>query len=153
MTKEELTALLIATIGVPSLIQVSPLTVKPWTILLNILRWLWSGFCKSLNAPVLNKLAELEKSQKETSDKLDAHIEKDDARDAKRLRERILIFSDELGLGTLHSEEMFNDILGCIDDYEKFCDTHKDFPNSQAVAAIQHIRTCYSKRLISHDFL
>ena len=83
---------------------------------------------------------------------LNKHITEADQREASRIRERILIFSAQLGRGWRHTEEMYVDILLDIDWYEDFCREHDDYKNSRAVAAIHHIRDDYAKRLLTHDF-
>lgn len=144
---------MLAALGIPTLFQVSPLRINPWTWLWNLLKLGWRAFCRSLNAEVLKELGSLQAGLNETQKKLDSHIVIDDEREANRVRERILLFSDELGLCVMHSEEMFNDILRCIDWYETYCKTHEKYQNSRAVAAIQHIKANYAERLVKKDFL
>ena len=83
---------------------------------------------------------------------LDKHIHEADQREASRIRERILIFSAQLGRGWRHTEEMYVDILSDIDWYEVFCREHPEYRNSRAVSAIRHVRADYEKRLPTHDF-
>ena len=61
-------------LGVPTLVQVSPLKINPWSWLLKMMKWIWQGFCRSLNAEVLNKLTEVEKAQNDVKEKLESHI-------------------------------------------------------------------------------
>lgn len=152
MTREAIFALF-AAIGIPTVLQVSPLRINPWSWLGALLKLAWRAFCRSLNAEVLKEIGTLQSGLDATRKKLDAHVDLDDEREANRIRERILLFSDELGLNVMHSEEMFNDILRCIDWYEEYCKTHESYQNSRAVAAINHIKDNYAERLVRKDFL
>lgn len=149
---EEIAALC-AVLGATALIQISPLRINPWTFVGNMLRKLWRAFCRSLNAEVLAEIGELKKAQEKTKEDLDKHIEHADHNLADQWRETILRFSDELRIGTPHSEEMFNEALEAIDKYETYCKSHDDYPNSKAGVAIQRIRDSYAERLKNDDFL
>lgn len=67
-------------------------------------------------------------------------------------RQRILRFNGELRRGIRHDEEEFNDVLEAIDDYERFCHNHPDYPNCKAVQAIQNIKRVYDKCIQENDF-
>ena len=95
---------------------------------------------------VLLKLNEIE-------GKLDEHIKEDEHGNMKLTRARILTFNDELRRGVLHSEEHFNDCLDDIDHYEQYCNSHPDYPNNKAQAAIRHINEVYDKCLRENSFL
>lgn len=152
MTREEIVALCVG-LGLPTLIQLSPLKVNPWSWLWNALKWLWRGFCRSMNAEVLDKLTSVEKEQKETKAKLEKHIELDDEREADKVRASILHFNNELLREIPHTKEEFVEILAKIDWYNDFCKTHENYRNSRAVHAIAHIERVYDDRLEKHDFL
>lgn len=78
-------------------------------------------------------------------------VEKDKAVDARR---RILQFSDSLiHEERRHSKEFFDQVMDDITDYEKYCDTHKDFKNNKADVSIAHIKKTYSERLENKEFL
>lgn len=149
---EEITALC-AVLGATALIQISPLKINPWTFVGSMLRKLWRGFCRSLNADVLSEIEKLKTDLQTTNTDLATHIHDADYDKATQWRAKIIAFSDELRIGIGHSEEMFDEVLSTIDKYETFCRLHKDYPNSKAVTAIQRIRTNYAERLKNNDFL
>lgn len=152
MTKEEIIAWCIG-LGLPTLLQISPLKVNPWSWLGKALKWLWRGFCRSLNADVLSKLSTMELDQKETKAKLESHIKLDDEREADKVRASILLFNNELLRSIPHTKEEFVEILSKIDWYNDFCKTHEDYRNSRAVHAIANIERVYDERMKKHDFL
>lgn len=152
MTQEEIVAWCVA-FGLPTLIQLSPLKLNPWTWLGKAMKWLWRGFCRSLNADVLAKLEALEKEGKATKAALDAHIKMDDEREADKVRASILNYNNELLRDIPHTKEEFVEILAKIDWYNDFCKTHEDYKNSRAVHAIANIERVYDERLKKHDFL
>lgn len=152
MTQEDIAAWLVA-LGLPTLLQISPLKVNPWSWVWKMLKSLWRGFCRSLNSEVLSKLEEVEQSQNETKAKLDDHIKMDDEREADKVRSSILRFNNELLRDIPHTQEEFVEILTKIDWYNDFCETHKDYRNSRAVHAIANIERVYDERLQKHDFL
>ncbi len=72
----------------------------------------------------------------------------------KQCRARILQFSDEIYRGIKHTKESFDDVIEeGIDKYEDYCNTHEDFKNFKAVAAIQNIKDTYMKCLKESNFL
>lgn len=152
MTQEEIIAWCVA-LGLPTLLQISPLKINPWSWLGKALKWIWRAFCRSLNADVLSKLSTMEKDQKETKDKLEAHIKLDDEREADKVRASILHFNNELLRSIPHTKEEFVEILSKIDWYNDFCKTHEDYRNSRAVHAIANIERVYDERMKKHDFL
>ena len=152
VTKEEIIAWCVA-LGLPTLIQLSPLKINPWSWIWKALKWLWRSFCRSLNADVLSTLAQVEKSQKETQKKLENHIKLDDEREADKVRASILHFNNELLRDIPHTKEEFVEILCKIDWYNDFCKTHEDYRNCRAVHAIANIERVYDERLQKHDFL
>lgn len=152
MNNETIAAICVA-LGLPTLIQISPVKINPWSCLLKMLKWLWKGFCRSLNAEVLTELAEVKTAQNDVKAKLEAHIKMDDEREADKVRSSILRFNNELLRDIPHTKEEFVEILAKIDWYNDFCDTHKDYRNSRAVHAIANIERVYDERLAKHDFL
>lgn len=152
MTEEEIVAWCVA-LGLPTLIQLSPLKINPWSWLWKALKWLWRGFCRSLNADVLEKLNAVEQEQKDTKTKLEQHIALDDEREADKVRASILHFNNELLRNIPHTKEEYVEILAKIDWYNDFCKTHESYRNSRAVHAIANIERAYDDRLQKHDFL
>lgn len=140
-------------LGATTLIQISPLKLNPWSLVGKLLRCAWRAFCRSLNAEVLTEIKQLKSDLQTTKTDLADHIHDADFEKATRWRAKIIGFSDELRIGTRHSEEMFDEVLRTIDDYEKFCRLHKNYPNSKATTAIRRVRESYAERLSNDDFL
>ena len=128
-----------AALGLPSLVQISPIKLNPWTWLGEKVR---GFFFKDLT----DRIDALQKS-------LDGHIEMDDQRDAKGCRLRILRFNDEVIQGQRHTREHFNEILDDVTHYEKYCDAHPDYENSKAVLAIENVKRVYRKCEEDNSFL
>lgn len=129
-----------------TVIQIAPIKINPWSAIAK-----WLG--KAINTDVLQKLKEVEDGQKETREKLDAHIKIDDERNADEHRRRILQFDNELLRDIPHTQEEFIEVLAEIDFYEDYCDEHPKYKNNRAVHAIAHIKKVYNERLDKHDFL
>lgn len=47
----------------------------------------------------------------------------------------------------------FSAAVAKIDDYERYCEEHPEYPNNRAVLAIENIREVYKERLKKRDFL
>jgi hypothetical protein len=164
MDREKLAAALGVVLGVPTLLQITPIKINPWSWFWKLLKHLWFAFCRSLNAPVLaavearkteqqEALASIRKDLLETKKALDAHIAVDDEREADKVRASILHFNNELMREIPHTEEEYVEILTKIDWYHDYCRTHEDYKNSRAVHAIANIERVYDVRLEKHDFL
>ncbi len=128
-----------------SLISIKKMELAPWRWLADWCKRKVEALGKYLTAAVMRELTSIRQD-------LDTHIHEADQREASRIRERLLVFSAQLGRGWRHTEEMYVDILLDIDWYEDFCDKHEDYHNSRANAAIHHIRADYQERLATHDF-
>lgn len=134
-----------------SLIQISPIKINPWT------------WCRDRARDLigLNELKIELQTVKENMDELDSKIdnlkkedqERRDLSDALSSRRRILRFNDELLQNIRHSQEMFNNILEDITDYDHYCNTHRNFVNQRAVLAESNIKKTYQKCMEEHDFL
>ena len=152
MSLEELLIPGIGSAIVLSLIQISPVKINPLSALMGFWKWIWRGFCKSLTAPVLAELEELKKAQREQAEILSKHITEADTEKADRMRDRILGFSEKIRLGNEYTHERWANVMLDITRYESFCAEHKNYPNGLAVAAIEHIRSEYQRRLPINDF-
>lgn len=150
MNLEEFSSLIGASGGalliLMTLVQISPIKINPWSAVGRIIG-------KTLNAAVLNEIGDVKNTVKETQDRLDEHIRIDDKRDADFHRQRILQFNNELLRDIPHTKEDFMDILGHIDDYERYCADHPEYRNNIAVHAVKNIEDVYDKRMMKHDFL
>lgn len=128
-----------AAIGLPTLVQISPIKLYPWS-------WLGGKIRGSLFKDINARMDQLQKS-------IDEHIAKDAERDAKACRLRILRYNDEIIQGQRHTREHFNEILDDITAYEKYCDQHPCFENSKAVLAIENVKRVYRKCVQDNSFL
>ena len=128
-----------------SVLEVSKIKVNPWSSL-------GQAIGKRINGQVLQELETVKANQRETKEKLDAHIKTDDEREADGWRASILHFNLELIRGIRHTREDFIEILLIIDKYEGYCRDHPDYPNNRAVHAIANIGLMYDERLKKHDF-
>lgn len=129
-----------------SLFQVSKIQINPWTTIFN-----WIG--KQLNHDLTGKVDGINKDIKSMQKDIDKLKEADDMTAALNSRYRIIRFADEIYHGQLHSHEHYKQILYDITTYESYCDSHPEFPNQIAVAAIKQIKQMYDKHLANHDFL
>lgn len=96
---------------------------------------------------------ECRQTLKRIEQKLDAHITADAEDNIKQRRTQFLIFADEISRGVHHSKEHFESIIELVDDYDRYCKAHPDFPNSKAMAAEKLIKDTYQTRLSKGDWL
>ena len=129
-----------------TIVQIAPIKLNPWSALARMLG-------RAINAEVLTDLEEVKKSQRETREILDTHIQTDDERNADAHRQRILQFNNELIREIPHTREDFIEILAVIDFYERYCKEHPNYKNNRAAHAIANIGRTYDDRLKKHDFL
>ena len=132
-------ALVLIGIAGGTLVQISPIQINPWTALLR-----WIG--RAINGELIKNVTELQTS-------LNAHIKTDNDRYFKQCRMRVLRFNDEILQHQRHTKEHFDEILGDITEYEKYCDEHPDFKNNKAVLAINNIKRVYKECMQANDFL
>lgn len=137
--------LVILTVLIPSLIEISPIKVNPWSALAKAIG-------KAINADVLKKLEGVEQTQKQTQERLEKHIQIDNERNADAQREKILRFNTELIRNDYHTREDFIEILAVMDGYERYCESHPLYRNSRAVHALANINRVYDERLAKNDF-
>ncbi len=122
-----------------TLVQIAPIKIDPWSALARIIG-------KAVNADISSRLDGIEA-------KLDGHIVMDDRRTADSRRAQILHFNNELLRPIDHTKEEFVEVLAKIDEYERYCKEHPEYPNNRAVLAIENIRVVYKERLKKRDFL
>lgn len=134
-----------------SLIEISPIKVNPWSMLIKwIAKLLGIVELKTDVIQIRDRMDELE----EKIDKMKiSENEKFQLKEALAARRRILRFNDELLQKVRHSKEMFDDILSDISDYDRYCRTHPDFVNQKAVFAEQNVARAYKKCMEENDFL
>lgn len=63
----------------------------------------------------------------------------------KEMRRAIISFSEDITCGITHNREHFDEIIHIIDDYNQYCKTHPEFPNSRCEMSIQFIEETYKK--------
>lgn len=136
----------ISVLVLATIIQISPIKVNPWNSIAKV-------FGRAINAEVLKELADMKKVQKQTQEKLEAHINMDDERMADTYRTKILRFNNELLRDIDHTKEEFIEVLADIDEYERYCKEHPAYKNNRAIHAIHNIKRVYDDRLEKHDFL
>lgn len=100
-----------------------------------------------------DKKNEVEKRLDTIFDRLDAIEGQMDRENAIQSRIRILIMSDEIRRGVLHSKEYFDQVLSDVTVYKHYCKNHPEFENSKAVLAIENVEKVYAKCLDQDDFL
>jgi hypothetical protein len=134
-----------------SLVEISPIKINPWS-------WLCRVLAKYIGiTDIKSELVEMRENVDELDYKID-HLkveeeEKRELHEALATRRRILRFNDELLQSMRHSQEMFNDVLDDITDYDNYCNMHPNFVNQRAVLAESNIKTQYQKCVEQHDFL
>lgn len=134
-----------------SLIEISPIQINPWSMLVRWLaRLLGISDLKTEIVQVRDRMDELEK--KIDNMKISGE-EKEQLKEALAARRRILRFNDELLQKVRHSKEMFDDILKDITDYDNYCREHPDFINKKAVLSEQNVARAYQKCMEENDFL
>lgn len=114
------------------LLQISPINLNPWS-------WLAKRLGKAINGEVIEKVDRL-------STDVEALKADCDKREADQCRVRILRFNDELIHGTpRHTKEHFDQTLGDIDIYEKYCIDHPKYKNHIADDAIKRVKRIYQE--------
>lgn len=132
--------------AVLSLLEIAPIKVNPW-------RAIARGIGRALNGDVLDRLAQVQQAQQDTSSALEAHIKDYDEYKADEHRAVILAFNTSLLRGEMHTQEDFFDVFRHIDQYEDYCRSHSGYKNNRAVHAIANIGRVYDERLKARDFL
>ena len=126
-------------LGIPTLIQISPIKLDPWKFLLKVIK-------KMLYGDVLAQISDVNK-------KLDGHIKKNELDTVKASRLRILRFNDELIRGLTHTKEHFDEILEDVNVYDKYCKEHEEYENAKAELSIQNIKRVYQHLEKTNGFL
>jgi len=77
----------------------------------------------------------------------------EELREIKNTRRRILRFNDELLNSIEHSKEYFDEIVGDVDLYRRYTNSHPDYSNGKANLACENIERVYRKCLENKNFL
>lgn len=126
-------------IGAVTLIQITPIKINPWTALARWIRKIIIGDIEKKIDRIAEKVDQMEAQSKEDK--------------AIQARAYILQFSDEIYNGEKHSKDYFDNIMQAIDQYEQYCEQHKDFINNRTALSVQRIKETYSRLLKEHKFL
>lgn len=129
------TGILLALVGILSLIQIAPIKINPWDVMLG-----WVG--SKINAGIKGQLDAV----REKSD-----IQQEEFREfwVDYQREAILRFSRECSQEIPHSREEWNHILDIIRRYESFCTKH-DIANGVIEENSSYLRDLHKKLLNEH---
>lgn len=127
-------------------IEFIPVKINPISSVLN-----WIG--KRTNKELTDRVDDLEKKVDSLAKKQSSMDDKFAERNAINCRVRILGFSDELRRDVKHSQESFEQALSDIDEYEKYCEKHKDFKNNRTVVARTRILDAYEACMNKDAFL
>ena len=119
------------------IVQVSKIPINPWS-------WVARHVGRALNGELFKAVSEIDHRLDEMEEKNKERDLKTEEKEATDARRRILRFADELRMKVDHSEEFFTQTMEDVDQYEKFCEAHKDtYKNSKAMDAIVLIREIY----------
>lgn len=129
----------IAAVVIPTVIQVSPIKINPWT-------WVAKKIGRAINGEVLEQVEKMD-------GKLDEHISADEESKAIARRMRILRFNDEIMRHVNHSKEHYDQLMQDIKKYDTYCESHKDFENGVTGPAAANIARAYARHLEKNDFL
>lgn len=142
MTSEQLTAILLAAIAAPGF----------WEVIKTMIDKLLQR-----KRVTIEEIGEKLDSQGKKLNSLEEAFNKKNAKDqekeAKAARRRILRTDDEIRIGVKHSKDFFDDVLRDIDYYEEYCDDHPHFKNKCAESAINNVMACYEACKMENSFL
>lgn len=127
-------------------VQVAPIQINPWS-------WIARKFGKAINQDIIDEIGDIKKDVEQIQVDRAKDREASDKYKTSQRRNRILVFADELRIHRDHSEELFNQILEDVDDYEKYCLAHPDYKNSKATDSIMLIREVYHKCKADDKFI
>ena len=150
----------ILVIAVLTLIQISPLKINPWNFIGKLLKKLARKVGQAINSELFDEISSFKEQMKNLEEKFDG-VEtkvqdvKDDISETKAIdcRTRIHHFGDEVLHNVKHTKEHFDEILRDIKTYDKYCDTHPDFPNHTTELTSKRIIEIYGECLKDGDFL
>lgn len=137
-------------ISLATIVQLSPVRFNPWSWLAKTIgRALLGEMLGGINDRI-DKLEEAFDKQQKTFEVKCASDDEDKAIEKRRL---ILQFGDDLRRGKKHSEEMFNQILDYITEYDAYCEAHPGFKNMKAAATEKLILHQWDHCVQNNDFL
>jgi len=153
LSKYGVTATVILVLALTCIQMVPQIKFNPWTKIFAFIGRLSNAEVINESKGVKQDVSELRNEVQNI--KLETEDIRHDAAENKAvtLRTQILRFGDEVFHGESHSKEHFDQILDDITLYEKYCETHPEFPNERANMAIKRIKDVYMERLEKNDFL
>lgn len=133
----------------------------PWELVATIIVaifgstgfWNWLSQRKASNSDILTAVREVRTDVDVLRTKVEAMERSDKEHNAVSARRHIITFNEGLLRGERHSKEAFDQVLGDIDEYEKYCRSHPDFLNNKTKLSVEHITDCYRKAERDRDFL
>lgn len=135
------------------LIQFSSIEINPWSWVGKMCKKALKAFGRAINGELIEKVGSLEDKIGLLEQKTNALAEREEEKEAVQRRSQILRFGDELLRGVKHSKEHYDQILLDITAYEKYCETHKDFPNHVTILTTKNIENTYAHLLETNGFL
>ena len=126
---------------------IPPIKLRPWS-------WLLKKFGTVMNQDICLKIENLDTKVNDLAGQVEELRELDKKTYSKMkmekaisARRRIIKFAEELRIHKDHvfSNELFNDVLQDITDYEWYCEHHKEFKNEKASISIKYVRKSYEK--------
>lgn len=147
-------------IAIMTLLQISPIKINPWSFVGKIFKKVIRKIGRTINSELFDEISSFKEQMKNLEEKIDG-VEtkvqdvKDDISETKAIdcRTRIHHFGDEVLHNVKHTKEHFDEILRDIKTYDKYCDTHPDFPNHTTELTSKRIMEIYGECLKDGDFL
>lgn len=102
---------------------------------------------------IVSEIASINSKVDGVSSELKDHIEHAKFTKADETRQRIIDFSDLIVTQKKFSKEAWRKALKDCDDYISFCNANKNYPNTEAEASIENVKTSYMRALENNDFL
>lgn len=146
MSKEQLTAILLAAMAAPGFWEFLKYSIQKVTEI-------FSDRKKVTIEEISEKLDAQGKKLNSLEQAFNKKNAEDQEKEAKSARRRILRTDDEIRIGVKHSKDFFDDVLRDIDYYEEYCDDHPHFKNKCAESAINNVMACYEACKMENSFL
>lgn len=128
-------------------IQISPIKLNPWDILLG---WIGERFNSGMNKKIDKLDGRVDKMEKQ----IDEHIKENKYDEILKKRQYLVDFVTEGVNGKRHTKESFETALKISDEYEQFFKNNKDnrITNGVINSTIQAIKSKYEEHLLKADF-
>lgn len=135
----------------------------PFHPLTSMFSWIGSALMKNTIEDFKSRLDTIEKQQKANNDainELDRKVENKfreqqkeaDEKEAKRLRDSIICFSDSCRVHTKHTKTHFENVMRDYDDYINYCQKH-GLANHYIEGEYAYIESVYQECLRENKFL